>query len=149
GEKLQQALDVIYRNAELEARLVDDILDASRIISGKLKLDFQPTSVNEIMRLLVQSWQPVAETKGITLVADLQPVPIITANAQRLQQIFANLLSNAFKFTDPGGEVRLSLHQANSSVQVKVSDTGIGIKPDFLPHVFERFRQGDPSSTRR
>jgi signal transduction histidine kinase len=148
-EQFQRGLEVIERNAQLEARLVEDVLDASRIITGKLRLDFQWVNLDEILRHIVQAWQPIAETKGIVLVTDFQPVPFVWGNAQRLQQIFSNLLSNAFKFTPPQGKIALSAKPIDGRITVQVSDTGIGIKPEFLPHVFERFRQADSSTTRR
>src|SRR5215831_882069 len=148
-EQFQRGLDVIERNAQLEARLVEDVLDASRIITGKLRLEFQWVNLGEILRHLVQAWQPLADTKGIVLVTDFQPVPFVWGNAQRLNQVFSNLLSNAFKFTPPYGEITLSAKSVGGRVMVQVSDTGIGIKPEFLPHVFERFRQADSSTTRR
>jgi len=148
-EQFQRGLDVIERNAQLEARLVEDVLDASRIITGKLRLDFHWVNLDEILRHIVQAWQPIAESKGIVLVTDFQPVPFVWGNAQRLHQIFSNLLSNAFKFTPPHGKIALSAKRADGRVMVQVSDTGIGIKPEFLPHVFERFRQADSSTTRK
>jgi signal transduction histidine kinase len=148
-EQFQRGLDVIERNAQLEARLVEDVLDASRIITGKLRLDFQWVNLDEILRHIVQAWQPIAETKGIVLVTDFQPVPFVWGNAQRLHQVFSNLLSNAFKFTPPQGKIAFSAKRIDGGVIIQVSDTGIGIKPEFLPHVFERFRQADGSTTRR
>ena len=149
GEQFQRGLDVIERNAQLEARLVEDVLDASRIVTGKLRLDFQWVNLGEILRHLVQAWQPIAETKGIVLAADFQSAPFVWGNAQRLHQVFSNLLSNAFKFTPPQGEIGFSAKRIDGRIMVQVSDTGIGIKPEFLPHVFERFRQEDSSTTRR
>ena len=148
-EQFQRGLDVIERNAQLEARLVEDVLDASRIITGKLRLDFHWVNLDEILRHIVQAWQPIAETKGIDLVTDFQPVPFVWGNAQRLHQVFFNLLSNAFKFTPPQGKIAFSAKRIDGRVMIQVSDTGVGIKPEFLPHVFERFRQADSSTTRR
>src|SRR5262249_50087728 len=102
-----------------------------------------------ILQLLVQSWKPAAEAKGITFSSEFQSMPRIWGNGQRLQQIFANLLSNSFKFTPAGGHVSVSARSSDLYVQVKIADTGIGIRPDFLPHVFERFRQADGSTTRK
>ena len=148
-EQFQRGLDVIERNAQLEARLVEDVLDASRIITGKLRLDFHWVNLDEILRHIVQAWQPIAESKGIVLVTDFQPVPFVWGNAQRLHQVFFNLLSNAFKFTPPQGKIAFSAKRRDGRVMIQVSDTGVGIKPEFLPHVFERFRQADSSTTRR
>ncbi|HEY2384805.1 MAG TPA: ATP-binding protein [Terriglobia bacterium] len=149
GDQLERGLDVIERNAQLEAKLVEDILDASRIVTGKLKFDFQWVNLDEILQHQVQAWQPVGQTRGITLVTDLKRVPFVWGNAQRLQQVFSNLLSNAFKFTPQGGQITISAKSIEGTVLVKVADTGAGIKPDFLPHVFERFRQADSSTTRK
>jgi len=149
GEQFHHGLEVIERNAQLEARLVEDVLDASRIITGKLRLDFQWVNLGEVLRQLVQAWQPLADSKSIVLVSDFQRVPFVWGNAQRLHQIFSNLLSNAFKFTPPHGKIALSAKRLDGRVMVQVSDTGIGIKPEFLPHVFERFRQADSSTTRK
>jgi signal transduction histidine kinase len=148
-ERVQEGIEIIRRNAELETRIVDDILDTSRIITGKLKVDFQPVNITEILRLLVDSWTPVAAGRGITLVSDLESSSPVYGNAPRLQQVFANLLSNAVKFTQPQGHISVGLRCVEDSIEVTVSDTGKGIKPDFLPHVFERFRQEDSSSTRK
>jgi signal transduction histidine kinase len=149
GEQFHHGLEVIERNAQLEARLVEDVLDASRIITGKLRLDFHWVNLGEVLRQLVQAWQPLADSKNIVLVSDFQRVPFLWGNAQRLHQIFSNLLSNAFKFTPPHGKITLSAKRIDGRVTVQVSDTGIGIKPEFLPHVFERFRQADSSTTRK
>jgi signal transduction histidine kinase len=149
GEQFHHGLEVIERNAQLEARLVEDVLDASRIITGKLRLDFHWVNLGEVLRHLVQAWQPFADSKNIVLVSDFQRVPFVWGNAQRLHQIFSNLLSNAFKFTPPHGKIALSAKPVDGRVMVQVSDTGIGIKPEFLPHVFERFRQADSSTTRK
>jgi signal transduction histidine kinase len=148
-ERVREAVGVIRRNAELEVRIVDAVLDASRIITGKLKLDFAPLDLTEILRLLVQSWTPIAADKGITVVSDLQGPAVVRGDAHRLHQVFSNLLSNAVKFTPAGGRVSVSIQNAGDGIQVTVSDTGVGINPDFLPHVFERFRQEDSSSTRK
>jgi signal transduction histidine kinase len=148
-ERLRKGIEIIRRNAELEARIVDDILDTSRIITGKLKLDFQLMDITEMLRLLVYSWTPIAARKGVTLTGDLEFSALVRGNGQRLQQVFSNLLSNAVKFTPAGGRITVSLRNADGAFQVSVADTGIGIKPDFLPHVFERFRQEDSSSTRK
>ena len=148
-EKKAQAIDVIDRNAELETRLVDDILDASRMISGKLEIDFEFVDLAEVLQSAVDSIRPSADTKGLNLITRFERAPLLRGNARRLQQVFGNLLSNAVKFTPEGGNITVALSVRTSSAEVRLSDTGIGINPDFLSHVFERFRQEDSSSTRK
>jgi signal transduction histidine kinase len=148
-EQIREGVEIIRRNAELEARIVDVVLDASHIITGKLNLEFDLVDVTEILRLLAQSWTPIAGEKQITLAGDLQTSARVRGNGERLHQVFSNLLSNAVKFTPRGGRVDLSIENIGDTVEVSVSDTGIGIRSDFLPYVFERFRQEDSSSTRK
>jgi signal transduction histidine kinase len=149
GAKADQAIEVIERNAEMEARLVEDILDASRIISGKLKLESEPLQVTQVVKLVVESWRPAAEAKTLVLTSDLRPVPIIKGSSRRLQQVFSNLLSNSIKFTPAGGHIDVSVLGTGDHIQVKIADSGTGIAPEFLPHVFDRFRQADGSTTRK
>jgi signal transduction histidine kinase len=148
-ERLYQGVEIIKRNAELEAHLVDEVLDASRIVTGKLKFELESVELTDILRLLVQSWIPITVAKGVTLVSDVQDSVRVRGNAQRLQQVFTNLLSNAVKFTPAGGQIGVASANRGERVEVSISDTGMGIRPDFLPHVFERFRQADSSSTRK
>jgi PAS domain S-box-containing protein len=145
----QRAMEVIDRNAKAQAQLIADILDVSRIVTGKFRLEPSPVDIGPIIDAAVDSVRPAAEAKQIRLEPALDPRlgPLI-ADADRIQQVVWNLLSNAIKFTPEGGEVKLDIARAASQVQITVSDNGLGIEPDLLPYVFERFRQGDSSSTR-
>jgi PAS domain S-box-containing protein len=149
-DELQRALEVIDRNARAQVQLIDDLLDLSRIISGRIRLDVQQISVVESLRAAVDSVEPAAINKGIQLEAVMDPcVGKVSGDANRLQQVFWNLLSNAIKFTPKGGKVQVALQRVNSHLEVSVSDTGAGIPASFLPHVFERFTQKDSSSSRQ
>src|SRR5262249_14738442 len=149
AEIREKALQTIQRNAKAQARLIEDILDVSRIISGKLRLDVQPLDLHEVIEGAVEVLLPAAEAKGIRLQKALDPkAGVVLGDAQRLQQVVWNLLSNAIKFTPKSGHVMAALRRINSHIEIAVSDTGQGISPDFLPHVFDRFRQADSSSTR-
>ena len=128
--------------------MVDDLLDMSRIMSGKLRLDVQRLDVSSVIEEAVASAQPAADAKGVRLVKVLGSAAIVQGDPGRLQQIVWNLVSNAIKFTPRGGMVQVTLRKVNSHVHVQVSDTGQGIRADVLPHVFQRFRQGDASATR-
>jgi PAS domain S-box-containing protein len=146
---LHKAIDAIMRNANAQVQLIDDLLDVSRIASGKLRLDMQPVAPRDAIEAAVEAVRPAALAKEIQvhldLAADTGP---ITGDANRLQQIVWNLLSNAVKFTPSGGRVGVRLRTIGGYVEIAVTDTGAGIASDFLPHVFERFRQEDSSSTR-
>ena len=143
------ALEVIERNAKTQARLIEDLLDVSRIITGKVQLDLQPMPLGPVVQTVLESLRPGAEAKGVHLHATVQPgLPAIEGDSARLQQVLWNLVSNAIKFTPAGGHVTLTAMEDDGGVQLSVSDTGIGIEADFLPHVFERFRQADSSTTR-
>ena len=144
-----RAIDAIMRNANAQVQLIDDLLDVSRIASGKLRLDPRPLEPRPVIDAAVEAVRPAALAKGIRLDMDLDPkAAAIIGDPNRLQQVVWNLLSNAVKFTPQGGSVRVALRERDSHVEIEVSDSGIGITPDLLPHVFERFRQGDSSSTR-
>jgi signal transduction histidine kinase/ActR/RegA family two-component response regulator len=146
---LAQGLDAIDRNARVQAQLIDDLLDVSRIVSGKLNLDVRPLDVGSVARAAINVVQPAADAKGITLDYWAQPgLGAISADSARLQQIIWNLLSNAVKFTPPGGQIHVRVERDDSNVKVTVRDTGQGIDPEFLPRVFDRFRQADSSTTR-
>jgi PAS domain S-box-containing protein len=148
-QKQPKALETIARNAKSQAQLIDDLLDVSRIITGKLHLDFSPCELQPVMEAAVESIRPTAEAKAVRLQLLLEPhVGLVFGDPDRLQQIVWNLLSNAVKFTPNGGAVQVRLQRINSNVEIAVSDSGVGIKPDFLPHVFDRFRQADGSTTR-
>jgi signal transduction histidine kinase/CheY-like chemotaxis protein len=148
-KRLPRALEVVDRNARAQAQLVEDVLDMSRIITGKLRVEFNPVVLTEVVDAAVESVRPAAELKGIRLIVHADDdVSSIRGDADRLQQVFWNLLSNAVKFTPDGGEVRVRIATGESNVSVSVTDTGVGLPPEFLPHVFDRFRQADQSVTR-
>jgi PAS domain S-box-containing protein len=146
---LTEGLAAIERNAQVQCQLVEDLLDISRINSGKLRLDVQRLSITEVIEAALATVMPAATAKGIRIykVLDSLAGPI-TGDFARLQQVVWNLLSNAVKFTPKGGRVQVLLERVNSHVEVSVTDTGMGIPPEFLPHVFDRFRQADSSTTR-
>ncbi len=146
---VKNALASIERNARSQAQLVEDLLDVSRIVSGKLRLDVRPTELAPVVDAALEAIRPAADAKGIRLNAVLDPRSgIVGGDPERLQQIAWNLLSNAVKFTPRDGRVQVQLACVNSHVELTVSDTGCGIAPEFLPHVFERFRQADASASR-
>jgi len=143
-----RAVDVIDRNAKAQSQIVADVLDVSRIVMGKLRLDVRPVLLSDVVEEALDTVRPAAAAKDIRLEATLGAASRVSGDPDRLQQVIWNLLSNAIKFTPSGGSVLLSLRRAEGHVDVVVEDTGAGIRPDFLPHVFERFRQSDSSSTR-
>jgi PAS domain S-box-containing protein len=148
-EELNEGLGVIERNARVQTQLIDDLLDMSRIISGKIRLDVQHVDLQDVVKAAVASVRHSAEAKEIKLQVVLDPMAgPVKGDPNRLQQCFWNLLSNAIKFTPKKGRIHVSLERVNSHLEVCVTDTGQGIKPDFLPHVFERFRQADGTTTR-
>jgi PAS domain S-box-containing protein len=143
-EKRQQAIDVIERNARAQNQLIEDLLDMSRITAGKVRLDPEPIPVVTALREAVDGVKPTADAKGIMLEVDVDPFAgTVMADTSRLQQVFFNLLTNAVKFTTKGGRVAVSLRRDGNTVESCIRDTGIGISPEFLPFVFEPFRQGD------
>ena len=146
---LNQGLEAIDRNARVQAQLIDDLLDVSRIVSGKLNLDVRPLDISSVTRAAINVVRPAADAKGIKLDYSAQPgLGAISADSARLQQIIWNLLSNAVKFTPHGGQISVRLDQHGSDARISVKDTGQGIDPEFLPRVFDRFRQADSSTTR-
>jgi signal transduction histidine kinase/ActR/RegA family two-component response regulator len=146
----KRAIKTIERNAKTQAQLIEDILDVSRVITGNLRLNVEQVDAAAIINAAIDSVQLAADSKDIRLEVTFDPsARHIQGDASRLQQVVWNLLSNAIKFTPSGGQVRLRLERAASYVQIKVSDTGQGINPEFLPFIFDRFRQADGSSTRR
>jgi PAS domain S-box-containing protein len=148
-DKQSVALETIVRNSQAQGQLINDLLDVSRIITGKLHLNFGPCQLQPIVEAAIESIRPTAEAKGVKVKALFEPrVGLVSGDADRLQQVVWNLLSNAVKFTRSGGLVEVRFQRNNSHVEIVVSDSGEGIKADFLPHVFERFRQADGSTTR-
>jgi PAS domain S-box-containing protein len=146
----EHALATIERNAHLQARLVDDILDMSRIVSGKLPLELEPVDPVAVVWAAVDSMRPTAEARGVHVqVSCDRDVGTVSADAGRVQQVVWNLLSNAVKFTPRGGRVTVRVRRVEEHVELEVADTGQGIAPEFLPHVFERFRQADAGRGRR
>jgi hypothetical protein len=143
-------LSVIERNARSQAQMIDDLLEMSRIISGKLRLDLQDTDLPKIVHAAIETVQLAADSRDIRIEKLIDPLPGIgtTGDPNRLQQVVWNLLSNAVKFTPKGGKIQVVLERVESHVELSVSDTGMGIKPEFLPHVFDRFRQADASAGR-
>jgi signal transduction histidine kinase/CheY-like chemotaxis protein len=150
GEKADHGIEVIERNAKALTQIVDDVLDISRIVSGKVRLDVQPVELPVIMHNAVATIQPAADLKRVRVETIMDPrVGLISGDPNRLQQVAWNLLSNAVMFTPKGGRVQVRLERVNSHIELNVSDTGIGISREFLPHVFEPFRQADGGITRK
>jgi PAS domain S-box-containing protein len=148
--ELEHALTVIERNARQQAQLIEDLLDMSRIVSGKLRLHVQGVELGVVIQAALDAARPAAEAKGVSLGHDLaSDAGQVSGDANRLQQVVWNLVSNAVKFTPRGGAVRVGLERVASQVRVSVTDTGEGISAEFLPLVFDRFRQADSSTTRR
>jgi len=148
-ESKNHALDVIERNAWAQKQIIEDILDVSRVITGKLQLNFGQVNLTTVAEAALDAVRPAFEAKQISVESEYQPgVQTIHGDADRLQQVIWNLLSNASKFTPSGGNVRLTITEENGSAQIQVSDSGPGVASDFLPHVFERFTQADGSTTR-
>lgn len=144
-----KALETIERNARSQTQLIEDLLDVSRIITGKLRLDVRPLEIASVVEAAVESLRPTAENKAIRLQVVLDPrAGLVSGDSERLQQAIWNLLSNAIKFTPKRGRVQVRLERVNSHIEIIVSDTGMGIEPEFLPFVFDRFRQADASKTR-
>jgi signal transduction histidine kinase len=149
-QMLAQGLDAIERNARLQARLVDDLLDISRIVSGKLRIEWEPVDLCAVVSSATEPVRADASTRNIELVVELPTCPLVVQGAPvRLQQVVWNLLSNAVKFTTRGGRVTVRAWRESGEARVEVTDTGIGIPPEFLPHVFDSFRQADGSTTRQ
>ena len=148
-DTIKQGVEVIERNAKLQAQMIEDLLDVSRILSGKLLFQLEKTDVAGIIEAAVAAVRPAAETKGVLLAMQLDSCRSVNADPGRLQQVAWNLLTNAIKFTPLGGCVDVALRETHGQVELSVSDNGQGIKAEFLPFVFDRFRQADASTTRR
>jgi signal transduction histidine kinase len=147
---VQKGLAAIDRNARLQSRLVDDLLDVTRIESGQLRLEPRPVDLTEMIAAAVDTLHPAADEKNLRIDVDIDAASgVVLGDPGRLQQVVSNLLANAIKFTPEGGSVRVGLQDGVDSLMVVVSDTGQGIDPAFLPHVFDRFRQEDGTRTRR
>ncbi|HEV2884412.1 MAG TPA: ATP-binding protein [Pyrinomonadaceae bacterium] len=150
GEMAERAIETIKRNAKAQAQIIDDILDVSRIITGNLYLELHPIELEQVLEAAVNVVRPTAEAKGIQIELNFSPEPVaVSGDPNRLQQVFWNLLSNAVKFTPAGGRVAVTLRSVDSQAEVKVTDSGQGISSEFLPFVFDRFRQADSTSTRQ
>jgi PAS domain S-box-containing protein len=149
GQSTASAFETIERNARAQAQLIEDLLDVSRIITGKLRIDVRPLDPNSFIEAAVEAVRPAAEAKGVRLQKVIDTgLASVSGDPVRLQQVVWNLLSNAIKFTPRGGRVQIRLERVNSHIEIAVSDTGHGIDPGFLPHVFDRFRQADGTTTR-
>jgi signal transduction histidine kinase/CheY-like chemotaxis protein len=149
SENQARAVETIERNATSLAQIVEDVLDVSRIVAGRIRLNVQAVDMPSVVRDALEAVRHAADAKGVRLETVLDPrAAPISGDPDRLQQVIWNLVSNAVKFTRRGGKVQVRLERVNSHIEVVVSDTGIGIAPDFLPHIFERFRQADSGTTR-
>ena len=150
GDKAERALETIERNSTMLTQMVEDLLDVSRIVSGKMRLNVQPIELPLVLQEAIETVRPAADAKRIKIHTVLDPqVGPIAGDPDRLRQVAWNLLSNAIKFTPKDGQVQVRLERINSHVEITVSDSGIGIDPDFLPHIFERFRQAEGGLTRQ
>jgi signal transduction histidine kinase len=149
-EKVAKGLERIERNAELQTRLVEDLLDLGRILSGKLQMTPKQAELNQIVLSAWNTVRATVEQAGLTAELALSPTPLaLSCDPDRIEQVVSNLINNAVKFTGRGGRISLQTVRREGAVELRVGDTGAGISPAFLPHVFERFRQADQSSTRR
>jgi len=148
-DRRAEALAIIERNARQQVELIEDLLDVSRIVTGKMRVQVRPLAVPPVIAAVVDSLRPMAESKGVTLtLTSANELPNILGDADRLHQIGWNLVSNAIKFTPPGGRATVDVARNANQIVLTVRDTGVGIAPEFIPHVFERFRQADSSTTR-
>jgi signal transduction histidine kinase/CheY-like chemotaxis protein len=149
-ERLRHAIDVIGRNTTLQARLIEDILDVSRIVSGKLEIEHAPVLLAPLIDTVVSGMMPAAQAKNIELVKSTpNDLPVIEGDAKRLHQVLGNVLSNAVKFTPNGGRIDVRCSADHEAITIEVQDSGAGIAPEFLPYVFDRFRQADSRAIRR
>jgi PAS domain S-box-containing protein len=149
-EDIRNGLEVIERNVRAQAQIINDLLDMSRIISGKIHLEVQPLYLHEVVNSAIDTVRHMADVKDIRIRSMLDTrIGLVRGDPNRLQQVLWNILSNAIKFTPKDGLVQIVLERINSQAELSIEDSGVGIRPDFLPHVFERFRQADPGTTRR
>jgi signal transduction histidine kinase len=145
----ERAMSLIERNAKAQAKIVEDLFDISRIISGKLQMNLDRVDLPAIIRQAVETINASSEAKNISLSVSVRPLRnVVYGDSDRLQQVVWNLLSNSVKFTPPGGKILIELFESPTHAELRVVDTGIGIDAEFLPHVFDRFRQADSSRTR-
>jgi signal transduction histidine kinase len=143
------ALETIERNTDAQTKLINDLLDISRLVAGKLSLEVQPVDLVALIEASFESFRVLADAKRIGVEAELdRRVPPTSGDPDRLRQIFFNLFFNAVKFTPAGGKIGVKLERIGSDTVITISDTGQGISPDFLPYVFDRFRQAESSTTR-
>ncbi|HWL92512.1 MAG TPA: ATP-binding protein [Phycisphaerae bacterium] len=150
GDASQRGLETIERNARVQAQIIEDLMDMSRIVAGKVRLDIQSLDFIPVIEGSIETMRPAIEAKGILLEKALDPAAgDISGDANRLQQVIWNILANAVKFTPANGRIQIVLQRVDSQVELSISDSGQGIKPEFLPYIFDRFRQCDSSSTRR
>ncbi|HEX7295535.1 MAG TPA: PAS domain S-box protein, partial [Pyrinomonadaceae bacterium] len=151
SQNVERALEIVERNATAQSKLIEGVLDVSRIVSGKLQLDIRPLQLSTIIESAVDSVRPMADAKNMKLRVNngFESEPLVNGDSSRLQQVVWNLLSNAVKFSPAGGEIEVSLQRVDSSVEIVVEDHGQGIPSEFLPHVFDRFRQQDSTTTRK
>ena len=149
AENVTRGIEAIARNASAQMQLISDVLDVSRIIAGKMRIDVRPVDLRGVLEATLDAIQPAAQARQLEVVFGGSGAIPVLADPDRLQQVFWNILSNAVKFTEPGGSVMVEATTAGTTAMVVVRDTGIGIPASFLPHVFERFRQYDSSSSRR
>ena len=146
---VHRALEVIERNAKAQARIIDDVLDVSRIVSGTLRLERVDVSTLDVLSASLDSVRPLAKARNVSLTEEIGPLRRVVGDAERLRQVITNIVSNAIKFTPSGGSVHVQAGNDNGSVFIRVTDTGEGIAPSFLPHLFEAFRQADGTASRR
>ena len=149
ADTVQQGVEVIERNAKLQAQMIEDLLDMSRILSGKLLFEVRKMDLGPLAKAAVAALQPTANAKGVRLQMQVETQQFVNGDPARLQQVVWNLLNNAVKFTPAGGTVQVRVHTSGNQTELTVADSGQGIRPEFLPYVFDRFRQGDASTTRR
>src|SRR6185369_15192501 len=149
AERTAHALGAVERSMRAQAQLVNDLLEVSRIVSGKLQLALAPVALHDVVRAAVDAWKPIADEKGVHLELGVRECGTVRGDAERLHQVLTNLLSNAIKFTPAGGHVEVSCARRDREAILVVRDTGEGIAPEFLPHLFDRFAQADSANIRR